>query len=107
MLAEIAKLPLNAMGATLMALYFAFLIAALWRAQVVGIDNIEGGYRLDPKGSRRDVGRGYARMMLFGRTRDWPLRALFWLTRLALVLFVLLMLVMFAIVQSPYRMSLR
>ena len=107
MLAEIAKLPLNAMSATLMALYFAFLIAALWRAQIVGVDNIEGGYRLDLKASRRDVGRGYVRMMLFGRTKDWPLRVLFWLTRMALVLFIVLMLVMFAIIQSPYRMSLR
>jgi hypothetical protein len=80
---------------------------ALWRAHIVGIDRIQGGYRLDPKASRRDIGRGYARMVLLGRTQDLPLRALFWLTRLALALFVLLMFVTFAIIQSPDRMSLR
>ena len=107
MLAEIVKLPLSGISGALMALYFVFLVLALWRIQVVGVDTIEGGYRFDPKASRRDLGRGYARMLLLGRTKDRPLRVLFWLTRLALVLFILVMLVMFAIIQSPYRMSLR
>lgn len=107
MLAEIVKLPLGGMSWTFAALYFAFLVMALWRAQVVGVDTIEGGCRFDPKASRRDVGWGYARMVLFGRTRDRPLRALFWLTRLVLALFILVMLATVAVIQSPYRMSLR
>ena len=107
MLAEMVKLPLNGMSWVLMALYFAFPIMALWRAQSVGADNIEGGYRFDPKASRGDLGRGYARMVLFGRTKDRPLQMLFWLTRLALVLFVLMMLTTLVIIMSPYRMSLR
>lgn len=107
MLAEIAKLPLNGVLWAFTIFYFACLIMALWRARVVGVDNIEGGYRFDPRASRRDVGWGYARMVLFGRTKDWPLRVLFWLARLALALYVLLMLVMFVIIQSPYRMNLR
>jgi len=107
MLAEIAKLPLDGLLWALTIFYFACLVMALWRAGVVGVDNIEGGYRFDPKASGRDVGWGYARMVLFGRTKDRPLRVLFWLTRSALALYVLLMLVMFVIIQSPYRMSLR
>jgi hypothetical protein len=105
-LAEIVKLPLNAMTLALAALYFVFLVLALWRARTVGVDNIQGGYRLDPKASTRVVGWGHIKMVLFGRTQDRPLRALFWLTRLAAALYVLLMLVTFVIVQSPYRMSL-
>ncbi len=107
MLAEIVKLPLNGMMSALMALYFAALIMTLWRAQIVGIDKIERGYRLDPKASRRDVAWGYARMVLVGSTKDGLLQSLFWLTRLALALCILVMLVIFTIIGSPYRMSLR
>lgn len=107
MLAEIVKLPLNGIMGVLGGLYFTVLSMTLWRAQVVGIDNIERGYRLDPRASRRDVGWGYARMVLFGSTKDRLLQALFWLTRLALALCVLAMFVTLMIVGSPYRMSLR
>jgi len=90
-----------------MALYFASLIMTLWRAQIVGIENIERGYRLDPEASRSDVAWGYARMVLVGRSKDRLLRSLFWLTRLTLALCLLVMLMIFVIVGSPYRMNLR
>ncbi|MBO9558219.1 MAG: hypothetical protein J7515_06480 [Caulobacter sp.] len=107
MLAEIVKLPLDGMIWATATLYFAFFAMALWRARIVGLDNIRRGYRLDPKASRPEMIRGYVGMVLFGSTEDRPLRALFWLTRLTALLFVLLMLMTSAIISSPYRMSLR
>ncbi|MEJ2815710.1 hypothetical protein [Caulobacter sp. CCG-8] len=107
MLAQLARLPLERLTGTFAAFYFAFMLMALWRAHVVGIDNIKGGYRHDAKASGPEMVRGHLRMILFGRTKDGLLRALFWLTRSAFVLFLLVMLVTSAIIQSPYRMSLR
>ena len=102
---ELVKLPLEEIMNALGVLYFALLVITLWRAEVVGVDKIRGGYRYDLKSPKGEIARGYIRMIFFASTKDKPLHVLFWAIRLVILVFVIGMAVMMMLIASPWRMS--
>ena len=102
---ELVKLPIEEIMNALVVLYFALLAITLWRAEVVGVDKIRGGYRYDLTSSKGEIARGYIRMIFFASTKDKLLRVLFWAIRLVVLVFVIGMAVMMMLIASPWRMS--